>query len=181
LGALMEAHSQIDWPTLLAGALLGVPITIVVTYAISILAYFHAPRLQQFLHNRRLLKQTKTKTQALVEFNRIKSFRDGTRDRYPFYILLASGSILSAIFSSTLFIIFSFQSGNVYPVSPEYGAVAIVATLVVVLAVVFPMAIYDTAIKIERFDAYKLEFEKRWGSVDDAEVPDSRQANESSV
>jgi hypothetical protein len=165
----MEAHSQIDWSTVLLTIALTLIISAPITYAIGVLTILHTPRLVQYLDKRKLLKRTKTKKQALVEFNRIKSFRDGTRDRYSFYILLASYAILLAIMSSTLFVIFSIQSGNVYPVSIEYGAVALVATLALFPAAVLPVVIYDTARKIERFDDYKLEFETRWGSVDSSE------------
>jgi hypothetical protein len=82
----METLSHIDWPTLLIGMFLGIPIT----YGIGIVAILHAPRLAQFLDRRKLLKKTKTKKQALVVFSRVKSFHEGTSDRYPFYIILAS-------------------------------------------------------------------------------------------
>jgi hypothetical protein len=162
----MDAH---DWVTVIVTVIVTLIIGAPITYLLGIAASLHAPRLAQFLDRRKLLKETKTKKQALVEFNRIKAFYDGTRDRYSFYILIASWSILCAIAASTLFVIFSIQSGNVYPISPEYGAVVLVATLAVCLAVILLAVIYDTARKIEQFDAYKIEFEKRWGSTDSSE------------
>jgi len=63
---------------------LGVIVTIVVglpgAYGIGILANMHTPRLVHFLESRKLLKKHKTRQQALRVFNRIKAFRDGTRD-----------------------------------------------------------------------------------------------------
>jgi hypothetical protein len=59
----MEALSQVDWLTLIVGVILGIPIT----YAISMLVIFHAPRLAHFLESRKLLKKHKTRKQALVD------------------------------------------------------------------------------------------------------------------
>ena len=97
--------------------LLGVIITVVVglpgAYVIGILANMHTPRLVHFLKSRKLLKTHKTRQQALRIFNRIKAFRDGTRDRYPFYILLAGAAVICAIIASTLILVtpFSAESG----------------------------------------------------------------------
>jgi hypothetical protein len=80
---------------------LGVIVTAVVglpgAYVLAILANMHTPRPVHFFESRKLLKTHKTRQQALRIFNRIKAFRDGTRDRYPFYILLASGGTISRL------------------------------------------------------------------------------------
>jgi hypothetical protein len=168
-GVPMEAHSQIDWSTLLVGIVLGIPITIVITYVISIVAILHAPRLAQFLDRRKLLKQTKTKKQALAGFNRVKSFRDGTRDRYPFYILLASGAIICATVALAILSTLAVQVGSISSISSGDLIVGLTAVIIFLFAVVLLFGIYETARQIERFDAYKLEFETRWGSVDSSE------------
>jgi hypothetical protein len=46
-------------------------------------------RVIAYLEKRKLLKSHRTKRQALVVFNRIKAFKEGKRDRYPFYMILA--------------------------------------------------------------------------------------------
>ena len=80
---------------------LGVIVTVILglpgAYVIAILANMHTPRLVEFLESRRLLKKHKTRKQALEMFNRVKAFRDGTRDRYPFYILLATAALICGI------------------------------------------------------------------------------------
>jgi len=158
----MEVFSHIDWLTLLVGMIIGIPIT----YFIGMLAILHAPRLVQFLDKRKLIKQTKTKKQALEVFNNIKSFREGRRDRYAIYIILASCAIICAIIASTLFLIISIQNGDQYPISIGYGIVVLFAVAAISAAVVFLSAIYETARQIDRFEDYKVEFEKRWGSID---------------
>ena len=145
----MATFSQIDWSTLLVGIILGIPIS----YGVSILATFHAHKLASFLDKRKLLKHIETKKQALLVFNRITAFHEGKRDRYPFYISLASGALICAIIASTLFIIVWIQTGGQYPF-----AILMAAGLLAVIS--------ETARQIERFDDYKAEFEKRWGSLD---------------
>ena len=80
---------------------LGVVVTLLVgipgAYFIAILANMHTPKLVSFLESRKLLKKHKTRQQALVVFNRIKSFHDGRADRYAHYILLSAGSVLCAL------------------------------------------------------------------------------------
>jgi hypothetical protein len=170
LGALVEAHSHIDWPTLLVGIIIGIPIS----YVIGMVAILHAPRFVQFLDRRKLLRKTKTKKQALMVFTRIKSFREGTRDRYPFYIILASSAIMCALLASTLLLVLLIQAGGLNSVSLEdisFGdvIVAILAFFAIFFAVILLLAIYETARQIERFEAYKVEFETQWGSVDSSE------------
>jgi hypothetical protein len=112
------------------------------------------------------MKKHKTRQQALVVFNRIKAFREGKRDRYAFYMLLVGAAIISALFASTLILIISIQVHE-YPISIEYGIVALLAVVAFLLALIFLTTLYETARQIERFDDYKAELEKRWGPIDD--------------
>jgi TRAP-type uncharacterized transport system fused permease subunit len=145
---------------------LGVIITVVVglpgAYVIGILANMHTPRLVHFLESRKLLKTHKTRQQALRIFNRIKAFRDGTRDRYPFYILLASAAVVCGIIASTLILVTVFQ--NEFPLAIPFYLLAAIAALMMLLLLI---GIYETARHIERFDDYKTEIEQRWGPIDD--------------
>jgi membrane protein DedA with SNARE-associated domain len=83
-GEAMEG-SNVDWTTLILGAALGVLFGAPVAYLIGILSNMHAIRFMQFRDNRKLLKKAKTRQQALLIFQRIKAFREGKRDKYPFY------------------------------------------------------------------------------------------------
>src|ERR1700730_11649622 len=113
-GGTMEDFPHVDWPTLVLGILLGIP----VAYIIGIVAHMHAIRLGHFLENRKLLKKRKTRQQALVAFNRIKAFREGKRDKYPFYIILASVAVSFAITASTFVLI-----AGIVNVSLEFRAI----------------------------------------------------------
>jgi uncharacterized membrane protein YoaT (DUF817 family) len=100
-------------------------------------------------------------------FNRIKDFRTGKRDRYAFYILFGTASVICAIFAATLFLIVSIQNGATYPLSIEYGMVVLVAIIAILFGIIFLTGIYETARQLERFDEYKAELEATWGPVDD--------------
>jgi hypothetical protein len=104
-----------------------------------------------------------------VVFNRIKSFREGTRDRYPFYIILASSAIICAMIALTLSVILVNQIYLLYSISSGGVIVALLAAIFFLMSILLLIGIYETARQIERFDAYKVEFETRWGSVDSSE------------
>jgi membrane protein DedA with SNARE-associated domain len=159
---MLEALGHVDWLTLVIGIILGMP----VAYIIGVLAHMHTPRVVQFLDRRKLLKTHKTRQQALKMFSRIEAFRNGTSDKYNFYILLASSAIVCAILASTLILIISIQVHE-YPVPIEYGFVAVLAALAMSLTLILLAGIYETGRRIERFDDYKKEFEERWGPIDE--------------
>lgn len=135
-------------------------------YVAAVLGGLHSNRWANYFNNRKLLKTRKTKQQALVAFNRIKEFHERKRDRYPFYLLLATSSILCAIFASTMILIISNQVHE-YPIAPEYMIVLLLAGMSMAFSLILAISIYETARQVDRFDDYKAEFEKRWGSVDD--------------
>jgi hypothetical protein len=146
----------------------GVIVTLIVgipgAYAMAVLANMHTPRLVNFLESRKLLKRHKTRQQALQVFNRTKAFHDGTRDRYAFYILLASAALVCAIVSSTLTLIVVFQ--NEFPLAIPFGVLVLIAAISGLMMLLLLTGIYETARQIERFDDYKAEFEQRWGPLD---------------
>jgi hypothetical protein len=158
---LMEALLRVDWLTLVMGVILGIP----VAYVIGILAHMHTPKFVQFLENRKLLKKYKTRQQALVIFNRIKSFHDRRADRYTHYILLAAGSVLSGLLASVFFNIF-FNHVHDVPIGIDDAIILLLATLAVLVAALLLAGIYETARQLERFEDYKKEFEQRWGPID---------------
>lgn len=155
----MEDLSHVDWPTLVLGILLGIP----VAYVIGIVAHMHALRLGHFLDNRKLLRQHKTRQQALAVFNRIKAFREGKRDKYPFYMILASAAMSCMVTASTLVLIAFIRQA----LTLEFRVVlCLFAGLAALVGLILLAGIYETARQIERFDDYKVEVEKRWGAVD---------------
>jgi len=75
-------------------------ISLVLAIPLGIASNLLTTRLLSYLERRRLIKARKTRQQALQVYKRIRAFQEGRRDKYPFYILLASSAVLCAIASS---------------------------------------------------------------------------------
>jgi hypothetical protein len=153
--------SHVDWTTLILGAAIGAVLGSPLAYLIGILANVHAIRFMQFRDNRKLLKKAKTRQQALLIFQRIKAFKEGKRDRYPFYMILASSAVCCSILAATLILIVVIRQDFSFEIRMGFGLMALIA---VVLTIGALAAIYEHARQIERFDDYKREFEARWGA-----------------
>jgi hypothetical protein len=149
--------SNIDWTTLILGVVLGIP----VAYLIGILSNVHAIRFMQFRDNRKLLKKAKTRQQALLIFQRIKAFKEGKRDRYAFYMILASSAVCCSTLAATLILINVIRQDLSFEFRMLLGLMALIAILMTVAVLA---GIYEHARQIERFDEYKKEFEARWGA-----------------
>jgi hypothetical protein len=155
----MDDLSNVHWLELVIGMFLGIP----VAYLVGILAHMHAIRFGHFLDNRKLLKNAKTKKQALLMFNRIKDFREGRRDRYPFYLILSSSAVCCSIIATTLILSLVIQQNVSFEIRMVLSMLALIAVLMTVVCLA---SIYEHARQIERFDDYKAEFEKRWGPTE---------------
>jgi hypothetical protein len=141
-----------------AGVVLAVPLAIV--------GNLLTPRVASYLEKRKLIKARKTRGQALRIYNRIQAFREGRRDRYSYYILLAGSAVLCAIASSTIII-------GVLLISPSFeptNVFLLMAFTLALFAVGFLAVIYETARQLERFDDYKKEFEERWGPLSESDL-----------
>jgi hypothetical protein len=160
-GGMEMSREDIGFWVGIIGLVLAVPLGVAANLLTSLLT----PRLVSYLEKRRLIKAGKTRRQALLVYNRIRAFQEGRRDRYVFYILLASSSVLLAIASSTLVIV-------IVLISPQFENAVVFLVMAFVLAfgaVILLASIYETARQLDRFDDYKREFEERWGppSADD--------------
>ena len=155
----MDDLSSVHWLELVIGMFLGIP----VAYIVGILAHMHAIRFGHFLDNRKLLKKAKTKQQALFIFNRIKAFKEGRRDRYPFYLILSSSAVCCSIIAATLILSLVIQQGFSFEARMVLSLLALIAVLMTIACLA---SIYEHARQIERFDDYKAEFKKRWGPTE---------------
>jgi hypothetical protein len=135
-------------------------VSLVLIVPLGIASNLLTPRLISYLERRKLIKTRKTKEQALRTYNRIKAFREGRRDKYPYFILLGSSAVLLAIAASTMVIV-------VLLISPSFENAVFslaLACVVALMSVGLLAGLYETARQLERFDDYKKEFEERWGS-----------------
>jgi hypothetical protein len=140
--------------------------SLVLALPVGIASILLTPRLISYLEKRKLIKTRKTRQQALQVYNRIKAFKEGRRDRYPYYILLASLAALLAVAASTVVIVVSIISPSFENAVLSLGLACVIA----LMSVAFLAGIYETARQLERFDDYKKEFEERWGPLNENDI-----------
>jgi membrane glycosyltransferase len=140
-----------DWFSLIA---------LVLSFPLAVAGTLFAPRLLRFLENRKLIKTKKTKQQALQHYQHIKALREGSKDKYAYYILLLGLSVLSAIAASTI-IISTFIFAPLF-----YLILLLFAIAFAFMSAIFLAAIYETSRRIKQFDRYKAELEEQWGPLD---------------
>jgi hypothetical protein len=139
-----------DW-SLLLGLALSVPL--------SIIANILTPRLIAYLERRRLIKTNKTREQAQRIYERIKDFREGKRDRYVSYLLLATCAIISSIVGATLVLVLISVPAS-FDARMTGGLCVFLAFL---FSAIFLISIYTTADRIANFDSYERQHKKLWG------------------
>ena len=136
--------------------------SLVLAVPLGIASNLLTPRLISYLEKRKLIKTHKTRQQALQIYSRIRAFREGRRDKYPYYILLGSSAVLLAVAASTVVIV-------VFLISPSFEIAVFsfgVACVIALMSVGLLAGLYETARQLDRFDDYKKEFEDRWGPLD---------------
>ena len=69
----------------------------------------------------------------------------------------------------TLWLTLALQISSLPSISFGDVIVGLLGLLVFLMATLLLTGIFETARQIDRFDAYKVEFETRWGSVDSSE------------
>jgi hypothetical protein len=157
MGAFMNINMGIgDW--------IGV-VSLILSIPLGIAANLLAPRFLAYLENRKLLKTHRSREQALLYYNFLADLKSGRRDRYPYYILLGTQSVLCGIASATCILIFSmvkFEDRlNQGPIT-----IAAIGIIFLIIALVITSHIASVARRLENFEAFKERIRKTWG--DDA-------------
>ena len=149
------ASSHIDWGVILsvAGLVLVIPL--------GIASNLLTPRLITYLEKRKLTKTNRSKEQELANYKRVEAFKKGTRDRYPYYILLPSSAVISTVGSATCLFLLALKDWNVFDfLNP---VLLLLTVLLPVFAILFMVVIAETARHIEQFEQYQAEIRKKWG------------------
>ena len=142
------------------GLVFGI-VALVLAIPLGVAANVLTPRLLASLEKRKLVTQVRNREQELRTYRHIKALREGKKDKYPYYMVLASSSVLCGVISSTLVLLG-------LPPANEWQQLAVAFSVVfATFAVAFLAIIAATARRIEQFDKYKRELEDRWGSVDE--------------
>jgi hypothetical protein len=121
-----------------------------------------------YLENRKLIKSRATRHQALQGYKRILEFKEGRRDRYPFYIMLSSVAVLCCVAACTIIL-------AVLLIGPIFATAVIwfgIAAIISIMSPFFLIVIYQTARHLERFEEYKMEVERQWGPIEEVGLKD---------
>ena len=153
------SSGHIDW------GLVGLLATI--GAVLSIVGNLLTRKVDAYLEKRKLIKSNRSKEQEIANYKRVESFKNGTRDRYPYYILLATAAVISAVGSATCLVLVVLKYWDAFNL-PDFPLLLtlLLTFLFGVFAAVFMIVIAETARHIERFEKYQAEIRKKWG--DDA-------------
>jgi SNF family Na+-dependent transporter len=130
------------------------------------------PRLVAYLEKRKLVKSNRTKEQDIAAYRSIEAFKNGTRDKYVTYIGLAVLSTFFAIGGYTCVVLWvlrvlwygDMRATTTLPDHLPSLFLGFLAGALFVLSLVLLLIIAATARRIERFDEYTAELQKKWGA-----------------
>jgi hypothetical protein len=125
------------------------------------------PRLAAYLDKRKLIKSNRTKEQDIATYRSIEAFKNGSRDKYASYFMLAVLSIFfaNAGFACVLFWALKFGNLNLDFKLEDLPSLFLgfLAGASFMLSFVFLLILAQTARRIDRFDEYTAELRKKWG------------------
>jgi MFS family permease len=152
---------HIDWGLVGLLATIG---AVILAVPLSIVGNLLTRKVDAFLERRMLTKTNRSKEQELANYKRVEKFKNGTRDRYPYYILLATAAVISALGSATclILVILKYWDVSDFPSVPLLMA-SLFAFLFGILAAAFMSVIAEIARHIEHFEQYQEEIRKKWG------------------
>jgi hypothetical protein len=144
----------------------GVVVGLVLAIPLHIAANLLMPGVHAYFEKRKVTKFRRSKEQELANYKRVEAFKNGTRDRYPFYILLATSAVICAVGLAACLVLVSLGYGwdFLFP-----NPLLLLAFFLGVFALLFMVIIAGTARQIERFEQYQAEIRKKWG--EDAILP----------
>jgi hypothetical protein len=156
------------WDRLDVGAWVGI-IAVILAFPVAVMGHLFGHRLLLNLERRKLVKGDATRQQAIQAYNRVKSFHNRTRDRYPYYLLLAGSAVILAVASSTCIILIVLINPDIpmIPFTPVTLLLFLLAIGGALLAVLLMVGLYQTSRHLDRFDDYKAELEQQWGPIDE--------------
>jgi hypothetical protein len=149
------AGGHIDW------SLVASVVSLALVIPLGIASNLLTPLLIAYLEKRKLIKSNRSKEQELANYKRVEAFKNGTRDRYPFYILVATAAVISSVGLATCLVLLALQNWNVFDsLNPM---LLLLSVLFGVLSVLFTVVIAETARHIEQFEQYRAEIRGKWG------------------
>jgi hypothetical protein len=154
------SSGDIDWGLVGLLATIG---AVILAIPLSIVGNLLTRKVDALLERRKLTKTTRSKEQELANYKRVEAFKNGKRDRYPFYILLATGAVISALGSVSCLMLVIVKYWDVDFPSFPFVLAPLFTFVFGILAVGFMFTIAETARQIEQFEQYQAEIRKKWG------------------
>jgi hypothetical protein len=126
------------------------------------------PRFVSYLEKRKLIKSNRSKEQDIAAYRGVEAFKNGTRDKYPSYIVLAVFSVIFAVGGATCVLLLALKVGTPDETTTLFSSqhnvfLFLITFLFFLLSVLFLIIIITTERRIERFDEYTAEIRKKWG------------------
>jgi hypothetical protein len=135
-------------------------VTLLLAVPLGVISALLTPRVVSYLERRKLIKTHRTRQQELAIYQRVEAFKNGTRDRYPFYISLAVAAVISSVGLAICILLLALKYLDfVEPLNPLW----LLALLFALFAILFMAVIATTARQIEQFEQYQAEIRKKWG------------------
>ncbi len=148
------------------GEWLGI-ISLVLAIPLGIATNLLTPRLVDYLGRRKLIKTTNTKEQELKAYQQVKDFKNGKRDKYPFYLMLATLCICFELAASALalsgLISLPILSEDFFTAEPMRVILGVFTFCFFVFGIVMLLIIRSTERRLENFQEYTAEVRKKWG------------------
>jgi hypothetical protein len=137
---------------------LGFWLGLALSIPLSILGNILTPKLVAYLERRKVVKTTRSRRQETMVYERTRAFKNGTRDRYPFYFLCATSSVLCAIAASTLIALLLLL-----PLGLDIRVAGwALAMALAFLSLTLLLGIHITAYNLKNFADYERRFKERW-------------------
>jgi hypothetical protein len=136
---------------------------VILAIPLSIVGNLLTRKVDAYLEKRKLIKFNRSKEQELANYKRVEAFKNGTRDRYPYYILLATAAVISAVGSATCLVLVILKYWDVDFPSFPFVLAPLFTFVFAIFALVFMVTIAETARHIEHFEQYEAEIRNKWG------------------
>jgi hypothetical protein len=141
---------------------LGVLVSIPIGFAVNLLT----PRIFRYLEMRKGISTLRSREFAQLEYDRIKAFKTGKKDRHAYYLLMAASAVLSAIVASTALLFAILSPFDL----PEKVIAALFAVFAGLYCIKLMVDFYQTILQVENFEGYQRKFKNKWGETDCAEL-----------
>ncbi|WP_338833294.1 hypothetical protein [Bradyrhizobium septentrionale] len=145
-------------------------VSLVLVIPLGIATNLLTPRFVAYLERRKLIKSIRSKEQEIKAYHRVKAFKDGIRDKYPHYILLATlcvcFELIAVMLALVAFVNFPISIADFFTVQPARLILGVLTGGFFVLGFGFLAIISDTERRLEKFDEYTAEVRRKWGGDD---------------